>query len=286
MKLHHYCHFDKARDILTRGSLVPSSPLSFNDPFECCWEMVGDYTREQAKRDVQARIGDPNLFLELKAQKPEIETQADFDRHITQNLERFADLMLLNVQDWTYLDFAATNKANKEKNLRILCFCDADHATSELLMWAHYTRGHKGARLLLEFSEAVETATQLNSVKYRPDRVKMKRGWQYPSPAMVAAVRESLYSKSAQWHYEQEYRMVFESVDGSPFRKNSELELPIASLVLKCVDYGLGLTKDDRAVLEELVRQKYPTTMRRDASIHPSRYELVYRDITGGGPQT
>lgn len=112
-----------------------------------------------------------------------------------------------------------------------------------ILMWSHYTFNHKGVCFGFEFD---------NDSIPRPKRIKYQThyddiwGWLYTDEEIVDRI---LYSKSVDWEYEDEYRIVIDSIRAEAFSPDSLKEIVFGSMmstedkieiINECKKFGLN----------------------------------------------
>lgn len=99
-----------------------------------------------------------------------------------------------------------------------------------ILMWSHYTFNHKGVCFGFEFD---------NDPIPEPIRVKYQThyddiwGWLYTDEEIVGRI---LYSKSVDWEYEDEHRIVIDGIRAEKFSPNS----------LKEIVFGSKMSEEDK----------------------------------------
>jgi hypothetical protein len=96
-----------------------------------------------------------------------------------------------------------------------------------ILMWSHYTFNHKGVCFGFEFN--CDTLPIAKKVKYQTHYDDIW-GWLYTDEEIVDRI---LYSKSIDWGYEDEYRMIRESIGVETFPLDSLKEIVFGSMMSK-----------------------------------------------------
>ena len=135
-------------------------------------------------------------------------------------------------------------------------------------MWAHYGDHHRG--VCLEFDA------------HRPDicnAVRVQYREKYP-PFRIDHDKDvtPLYTKSADWQYENEYRLIAEEEraafrDGTIKTRDQFFTLPDGWLT--SVIIGAKMPNADRDAIEELVSRSKNKLLIREAKPASDRYELV-----------
>lgn len=94
-------------------------------------------------------------------------------------------------------------------------------SSKSLLMWAHYSGAHKGFCVMYS-NNILETPNQefkRHSVTYTNDLPESRRSDNYDCRADTD-IEDIIYTKSSEWAYEQEYRLVFSRVGNYEIPQN------------------------------------------------------------------
>lgn len=86
------------------------------------------------------------------------------------------------------------------KHFGLICFCDDPQ---HLLMWSHYSDGHKG--IVIGFDPSKLNLGAIDPVSYVPRRVEHNTPWQTTDRDRMKAI---ITSKSDLWKYEREHRVM------------------------------------------------------------------------------
>jgi hypothetical protein len=110
-------------------------------------------------------------------------------------------------------------------------YCLTPHPDS-ILMWSHYAESHRG--VCLEFDTSNELFRTARRVIYRTKYP----AW-IPNEMSKGHVLETVYAKSAEWSYEDEFRLLgIRSAPGSPVQLDGDyLKLPdgsVRAVILGC----------------------------------------------------
>jgi hypothetical protein len=160
----------------------------------------------------------------------------------------------------------------------ILCFTRTRH---HLLMWGHYAVSHTG--MLLEFEESHpcfhrECGThalgsilgKLGDVVYSDTR---------PSITTLDAdnVRRSAYTKSLEWAYEQEVRLLWPIGRADRYAANSGIALyDVPASALKSVTFGYYSTPETRGSAESILKREAPQVTVLRAEPNRDEFRLDY----------
>ena len=162
-----------------------SSPLKFNDPYDCALTPSllppSDLETEELRKNY---LGDSNLPAQARE---------EFESYGTNKLRASLVAAARSGFSETIKDFA-TNRG-------VACFSECN---DDLLMWSHYGGHYKG--FCLEFSTAVETFHKVNQVKYVNEQPTISVHTALRGD--FNAIKELFCTKSAAWSYEKEWRAI------------------------------------------------------------------------------
>jgi hypothetical protein len=222
--LFKYMTSDTAVKVLTNKTLKWGSPDSFNDPFEFRSPSEFGFQLEQLEEPFLERAStlitqkdDPDLLEDnpvtevirkARAQglgggdpaKIREMLRGGFPRYVNrlkQGLESDRDVWL-----------------EMKKTYRVLCL---SAVRDNILMWSHYADEHKGA--VLEFQPKIELGTEMlgaQAVGYSKevpvavtlDQFLLYVTGQGPKPRPEDPFVKSVYTKSSDWFYENEWRIL------------------------------------------------------------------------------
>jgi len=222
--LFKYVTADTALKILTNKTLKWSLPELFNDPFEFRSPFEFGFELEQLEEPFlqQASIlitqrDDPNLFegnpvadviRKARAERVGAGDSAKIQELLRPAFPQYVDHLKQGLKSDrnTWLE--------RKKTYRVLCF---SAVRDNILMWSHYADEHKGA--VLEFQPKIEFATEMlgaRLVEYSkefPVAVSFEQFLLYitgqgPKPHAPDAFVKSVYTKSSDWSYENEWRIL------------------------------------------------------------------------------
>jgi hypothetical protein len=153
------------------------------------------------------------------------------------------------------------------KGYRVYCLSEKPDLP---LMWAHYTASHTG--VCLEFDALTAPFTRDSSA------TKVEYSAAYPAHDIVTVGYEPLVTKSADWSYEEEWRLIAEERDfaKSPETIKTDSDFFILpSGVLKSVTIGCLADEASRQLIDRLVKTHAPDVLVRQATPTADRYELT-----------
>jgi len=253
-RLFHYRPFKEEHlvSLLLEGKLKLSRPDKFNDPWDC-------RVHYQIPTDPAGRERVIEHWKELHRKK---------FPHISE-----AKRALMAYDFKSNPSKVADGLANAEKILygtlcnqyRIYCLSEKPDVP---LMWGHYAGSHAG--ICLEFDARCRPFAAAEKVKYVSA---------YPAFDVLRGSYESLFTKSAAWSYEAEWRLIAEerAFARSPRTIKTDNDfMTIPSGVLKSVTIGCLTDTSTRRRIENLVKTNASTSVLvRQATLAPDKYELV-----------
>jgi|GEM_PF-1567913 len=154
--------------------------------------------------------------------------------------------------------------AEQEKYIRICCF---GTCYESILMWAHYADSNKGFCLEYNFKDNAEIRTFLQPVYYSDKRNFINS---IPEMNIYSKVIASI-TKSKEWEYEQEWRVVRFSKTQVE-QKNNRLDMPVPTAIYVGYNFEQNIDTEKKKLLEIAAAKNIP--IHRMAN-HPTEYKLV-----------
>ena len=255
-RLFHYKHFVEAHLIalLSEGKVKLSRPDKLNDPWDC-------RVHYQFPTDSEGRERLLNWLTEMnRKHKPSIsEAQRT-----------------LIAQDFRSnpLKFEAAFVQNEEKMYRALSdqyrvYCLSERSDAPL-MWSHYAKSHTG--VCLEFDALAAPFTRESAA------TKVEYNAAYPAYDIVTVDYRPLVTKSSDWSYESEWRLIAEErafAQSPDTLKTDDDFLILPSGVLKSVTIGCLADEVSRQCIDYLVKTHAPDVLVRQAAPAADRYDLI-----------
>ena len=254
-RLFHYQGFVEPHlvSLLSGGIVKLSRPDRFNDPWDCrVHYRVATSTSEKER-----------VFDWLK-------TEHRKRRPLVAEAER------ARLAQQTMADLSGFVEKMEREMYSAICngykvYCLSEHPDSAL-MWAHYTVSHTGVCLEFDAQKAPFTrATGATKVTYSTT---------YPDHDLCDTGYKPLITKSEDWAYEAEWRLVAEErafatapvPPGALITDNDFLTLPAG--VLSSVTIGCLASDSSRRQIERLVKSRAPGVLVRQATLATDRYEI------------
>lgn len=251
--LYHYqdfqpgLHADRLVDILQNHRIYCSSPVDFNDPWDCKPYFDPALLDDPANRAATAESLIATQRGGPKGDKMDQLLRTDASL-LKQLLHRFSEEQAAFIR----------------KRWGVYCLSPDPCLT---LMWSHYSRNHKG--ICLEFG---------TDSKFRAAQ-KVRYQKEYP-PLLLhdeTLHLKLLLIKSDVWAYEQEFRLIcprFTDVKDSPLLMDGNY-LSVDANDLKSIIVGCQAEDEAVKCIRALVKEHAPGVAVRQARRAPNKYRLV-----------
>ncbi len=190
----YFSNIDYAIEAIENNSLHFSEPSDFNDIFDCAVTIedeLHDFPCDEQKTDV--------IKLYIKDRYPDHIVKVESENH--ENMGALIKDIEINNTDIN-VDLIKKDILMYLKNIKpneMLIYCLTEVADS-LLMWAHYGESLKGCCLCIDTQKNKKILSNAKKVKYTPTRCSIFSG-------------DKLISKSVDWKYEKEWRILHHTKD-------------------------------------------------------------------------
>lgn len=217
-----------AKKTITDNEIYFPAPIEFNDPFDCR----------------------PNFsFIGSHLEKKEF-----FKKVCTSmapKLEKIQQNILVNnfLKNWEKNYPSLVKKLNQatEDLLNTTGVCCMSEDPENILMWSHYSNGHKGICLIFKLESRIPFFREIHPVYYQSN---------YPNINFVTddentMLKFSILTKSNHWSYEKEWRII------KPKEGRKIITFPeeiLVGVILGCKI----LEEDKKQVIEWSRSRKYP----------------------------
>lgn len=278
--LYKYCDL-RGIDILKSRRIKVTPFNGFNDPFEVAPRMRPDFRIE----DAVLAVTDPEFILGLYRTTTLYDPYKEYDAFAAVVHQHKDELAAKAVEDYARnaADFRETHRDRVSADFGLICL---SATSSDILMWAHYTKGHSGFIVGLDTSKAFfADGPPVYDVEYGTERVLM--GHYYDRrDNQTETIKRLLKRKSLHWAYEHEWRQLRQLSKCDPVpdpvapgQKHFFASLPsetIAEVILgcRCPSSELIEVLNDRAFEHVRVKQ---------AHMHESDFELVFAPCARSG---
>lgn len=187
------------------GLVYPSSPLYFNDPYDCEFCFRPDILELIVDRETYVHILERRFSL-----KPEEKKRILY----SENIERAMQIVLqahggrLSDSWMNILKDSLSGCMDKLKDaVRVVCLSEVHDS---MLMWSHYAQNHTGYCIEYDFEESDVYYKHLHPITYAKDRyVISKKDVQNGSKDLIY---KTTCRKSDVWAYEKEWRIVIANI--------------------------------------------------------------------------
>jgi hypothetical protein len=225
-------------DSLINGEMWFSNPSDFNDPFDC------------------------DINMKIQNSSPD-QIQNYFDKYLSSHFSP-SELSGINRTNISRSEFEKLiNKVAKRVTQKkgLACFMSN---CENLLMWAHYANSHKGVCLKFDVLEDLDFFSPAKKVIYTKD---------YPEYDYLTNkddfVNQMFFTKSEDWKYEEEVRILKDNKGNFKFIPNC----------LKEVIFGCKIPEGDKKTLVKIIGNYYPNAKLTQAVKHDSKFGLEFQEI-------
>jgi hypothetical protein len=240
-----------ALDIITNRRVYLSSPVHFNDPFDCAPAFVlgGDPNDPEFVKKLLRHQEELRRKLPPEEQERVISTQRVDVNQLASALEETIRGTLVGM-------------------LRVLCV-SSEHLHP--LCWSHYASNHTG--ICLHFSTKVKSIFRgAAQVLYQKERspIVIDGG-----PPGDDAYDKSALTKAEFWSYEDEYRIVTmrDGPMSDQFDGDGYIRFPAEAL---CgITLGMHISDSDRDLILQMARMSSPQIPVWRAKMHPKEFWMV-----------
>lgn len=266
-------------DVLERGRIRFTPANEFNDPFECLSDSRliehEGWRRQCENHCVREMLADAEVRRcnrHLSPTELEMEVRGI---HQSRYAERLPELKRIALQQLS---------AAREP-LRILCLSlVAPDEPDAFLMWGHYTGNHQG--FVIEFDDQHPWFLSHLPVRDEPhdagavEYQQRRPSWDIDDAGNASPRRSFVFTKSAHWRYEREYRLVrfLGTRSLEPGNPHSLVEFPLDSI--QSVTLGANSKPGMKDKVVSICRRPELRRARlRKADIHPDAYLLTISEI-------
>lgn len=228
--------------IFTHSEVYFSSPLDFNDPFDCRIPI----SLEGSKEDYKAFYN--RMY---KKMRPEL-SRYERRREISQLLKtgKHKNKEFLSQIDKTARDDIINN-------VGVYCLSEV---CDDILMWSHYSYRHAGFCLQFEATDYTPFFGEAQKVKYTLEYPKLS----YFKSNDDDLLYGSLLTKSSHWEYEKEWRVIFQQKGVHTFPEE----------LLKGVICGCQMTEENKKQITSWLQARPSSVVLYDATKKDSEFGL------------
>ena len=271
-------------DIIKDLHIKVSNPKDFNDPFEFL-PVIVEVTSQSF--DIEREIFNNNDYLDRFYNYAISEGKMDksyelFVEEIKSPKRRAGILKSIDNITSSLRTKCEEIKRKSDKIALVACFCEESIENhNEILMWSHYTDGHKGLRITFnaDFLSSIR-GSSLIKVDYDLNRVQLnpvdhfKGGAEKFNEVFDRVIRY----KSSVWLYEKEYRWPVLSELCN--RKERDSFISIDPLAIEEVVCGVRCPSEQILFIKDLVRSKLGDRVKvKKAEIDEYEFKLKYVEV-------
>ncbi len=229
-------------NIFKKQKIFMPNPVSFNDPFDCKPKIGFNGIYKQKKK----------FLIDLfKANNPAL-TKKEIKRLMREKsiIRKFNRQEVINKMFNDY-----------QKLFGIYCLSEIP---DNLLMWSHYSDKHRGFCLQFKSDDPESFFGKAFKIKYQSHYPYVNLRKIY----YIKSFFDTFTTKSTNWEYEQEWRIIKTPYDGGPGWYSFEPELLTGIII------GARATNSCKKKIESLVRE-YPTKIELyEAKLNEREYKI------------
>lgn len=182
------------------------------------------------------------------------------------------------------------------QEIKIICFSKPEDRNADALMWSHYANHWKGVRLgfslLYDIHNEIDFKLSTTPYILEPIRYSDKRptldlsqiNTLVNDPVYTDFFRKALITKSLEWSYESEWRLMVDRPRAVVrYGNNKEMLFwKFHPFLLKSIDLGPGVYKEDENELLSFIQINYPHVKVNRVILDEIQYQHKYESIYAG----
>ncbi|MGH6826617.1 DUF2971 domain-containing protein, partial [Methyloceanibacter sp.] len=268
-------------EVLCQGEIYYADPSTFNDPLDCQPVVDADVSNEQL-RQIFALLATRRIDKEIDLALRKLRLKGDGARARRRSITQTdVDELLGEIRyDATNPDIADQQLYIREALSRGIAqelrqsFGKGVFSLSERydspLMWSHYGNQHKG--LCVEYDVSQVPQEELHRVRYGDSRrIAASRVLQWleteDQASSEAVHRGCLLTKSLDWTYEYEWRML------------GRIGSQASTAILKSITFGMRCSIGTQYATVAAVSRAFPGTTFWEIAAPEAHFELVRREL-------
>lgn len=231
-------NFNNIKNMFINNELFFQAPRKFNDPFDCRLKLQFNGTKQQWRQFLSQLI---------KRHEPSLNRN--------QRLVKLREMMKIRKN----IDFSKKVLSTLSDDIGTLCLSEIK---DDLLMWSHYSNGHKGFCLEFSYSKNDPFFGKSRKVIYKKNYPSVNFFDSSPEEQLDAMI----FTKARFWKYEKEWRIVDHEHGRGLYR------FPIKALT--GVIFGENMEKKHKKNIKEWIQMNDFTSIFYQASIKDKEYGL------------
>jgi hypothetical protein len=279
MLLYKYLTPESAFQVLGNGTLQYTQPMTFNDPYDCQFDMRPDYEPEDATKvvegvrnrlwgfychgldpDTRVHVSTREIILDLRNQLPAMDRR-NFDE--CKGVRCIVEGVKLSLKDYLPVTVPKWQRSAKVWRDHSIVLCLSE-CFKNILMWSHYAKNHEG--VVLGFSAAQNSYLQMaEPVRYQltvpkfitQEQIIESLTGELDQDAFdfEGVAKKQIFTKACCWSYEKERRVVLDGRShGVPETKKRVL-LPFDEKELTKIYIGHGASGVTQKIIIVLAAQ-------------------------------
>ena len=259
-------------ETLCDGRFKMAKISDFNDPFDGRGRCVGKLSKEAIRNIVKEANTVGNQILETL---DKVNTANSLtDQILDAMIETYSIGLCQHVLDRSMMNLITY----------VLCFSACkDDDPNQKLMWAHYAGGHRGVRIGVRFDDT-NFPSYLDSVKYCHERpiFDLSKVHSLNDPEILHFWISNLTTKSTEWAYEQEVRLIVDDKHlekGLDDKGDEAYYWKFSPQGIVSVDVGCQIPQEEINKIIELRNSKYPHVAIRQVELNDSDYGISYKRL-------
>ncbi len=236
MSIYKYLSEDRISNTLIDNNIRFTQPMFLNDPFEAQLHLLGLSFQEDVEKVFGEALENYSLPEELKG-----------------NILNPGQEILKNIINSPLFKNNIKKKTNEVLN-RSIGILSLSSEKDNLLMWAHYANSHKG--FVVEFDDSHRFFNQKVSDN---DSLRSLRKVNYSNQRPSRYLSEYneydvLLTKSLEWKYENEYRMILPLTDATK-NINDEIYLfKYPKEIVRSLYFGVNMNSKNKKKILNLIK--------------------------------
>lgn len=285
--LYKFMTAEGAKEVLRRCEIRCSSPILFNDPFDCQLEARWSFSDDELDERFAKKILDLVSYgTPLPVSSPEIYRPL-YEQFQSELREGKPPDKILN--DWasvrrlvSALPETKTHNRGRwwesfQRDFRVSAFSETFES---IIMWSHYANHHKG--VCLKFAASSSIAQRAMKVDYKDDLPRSIASVDDWCDLLLGLgeldwnhlIEDYLLRKNPEWSYELEWRILV------PRSKPDDLHtyIPFDPMELNAIIFGVRISEIDRFAIKSLCAGKSSNFRFRQARRSKSSFRLDFSD--------
>jgi hypothetical protein len=291
--VYKYRSFSQGMALLRDRYAYFGSPLSFNDPFDCDWDLgralllretyepiVSAFCNHVRGRPPTDGVTNPAVLPGLARIRRQVEHLAEPARS-----SRIGALAFELFGELVKAEHQSLMRDLQVSQTRVFCTCDT---VEETPMWAHYADNHHGIAIALD-RPCLERTWHLKAMRVNyPPQITMAlspRDWvaivchgDFQAIDWASVRLEVLSNKSPAWSYEREVRFVYPRLATDP----SPLQLQIPQQAIRAVHLGIKIRDEDKTELRAFLARDLPDVRVFETAQSRLEYKMVAQPLGSG----